>query len=326
MKRQHAWLAAAGLIAALAGAWFVAAPPADAPESIVVTPGSGAARSTSGAALLATAIPDRSTAPLMLQRAENAGPDPFLSGQLRFKFEALLLEAGEADTPVALKKRLAALIGRHFEPADAARALALLERYVDYRAALGELKTPADPSDPSALRQAVHARQQVREKHFAPDEYQALFAEDEALDRFTLARIEVESNASLTPAQKQDAVREAERELGANERAARADAVAHMAVAAQTATFDAGGVSEHERFAQRSAQYGDAAAQQLARLDREESNWQARLTEYAIARTGNTNPGRLQQLSQQLFSSEEQLRIEAALTARASQATAAVPR
>ena len=246
--------------------------------------------------------------------------------QLRFKFEALLLEAGDANTPAALKKRLVPLIGHHFEPADAARALALLKRYVDYRAALGDLKAPADSADPRALRQAVQARQQVREKHFAQDAYQALFAQGDALDRFTLTRLETEHNATLTPAQKQDALREAERELGEDDRAARADAVSHLAVAAQTAAFDKQGFSDQERFARRSAQYGDAAALQLAQRDQEERNWQGRLTEYDNARTRKLSAQQLEQLGRQLFSEQEQLRIEAALAARISQNAATATR
>jgi lipase chaperone LimK len=283
-------------------------------------------RAASGTHRVAASALDSSLAPSGAQQSGRADPEPFLMNQLRFKFEALLLEAGEADTPAALKKRLTTLIGHHFEPADAARALALLERYVDYRTALGELKAPTDSVDPRALRQAVQARQQVREKHFAQDEYQALFAQDDALDRFTLARLETEHNATLTPAQKQDALREAERELGEGERAARADAVSHLAVATQTAAFDNQGVSDQERFAGRSAQYGDAAARQLAQLDHEERNWQGRLTEYNNARTRKLSAQQLEQLGRQLFSEQEQLRIEAALAARTSQNAATATR
>jgi len=249
--------------------------------------------------------------------ASGGDQDSFLDAGLRHRLEDLLLEAGEAATPSALKQRLAGLVPRYFQPADAVRAQALLERYVDYRVALGALKPPADPGDPHALRAAIDARQRIREQHFAGEEYRALFAQEEELDRYTLARLEIARNTAWTQEQKTAALRDAEHELGAAQRAARADAVAHLGVAAQTAAFDARGVGERERYTQRQAQYGEAAAQQLAQLDRQEQDWQRRLDDYAGAQARKMQPADLQQLRQQLFSAEEQLRIEAALAVRA---------
>lgn len=276
-----------------------------------------------------TRVPANATAPAGTAHTalpSRDGQDSFLDAGLRHRLEDLLLEAGEASTPAALKQRLATLVPRYFQPADAVRAQALLERYVDYRVALGALKPPADPGDPQALRAAVGARQRIREQHFAGEEYQALFAHEEELDRYTLARLEIERNATLTREQKEAALRDAEHELGADQRTARADAVAHLGVAAQTAVFDARGAGEHERYAQRQAQYGAAAARQLAQLDRQEQDWQRRLDDYAGAQARKMQPAELQQLRGQLFSAEEQLRIEAAMALRSLPVQGAVQR
>ena len=267
-------------------------------------------------AVPANALAAPAEGPLARAAGTPAPQDPFLTSDLRHKLEAMLLDAGDAPTPAALKARLAGVVAGHFSASDATRALALAERYVDYRVALGEIKPPADAGDPRALSAAVQARQRVRERYFAGEEYQALFAQEEELDRFTITRLEIERNASLTPAQKQAALKDAESELGDAQKATRTDAVAHVAVAAQTAAFDAQGVSDQARYAQRRSQYGDAAAQQLAQLDREEAQWQQRLSQYAAAREGKATEGQLQLLRQQLFSAEEQLRIEAALALR----------
>lgn len=62
---------------------------------------------------------------------------------------------------------------------------------------------------------------------------------------------------------------------------------------------------------------GDAdTAQQLAQLDREERDWQARLDAYAAGKARNDPGPQLNQLRQQLFTPEEQLRIDAALALR----------
>lgn len=314
MKRKASWAAAAAAIALGAGGlvWWLAQP--GGADGLRLT-GSSSAGLATAAPFGQSAAADAASA-LARQRGANTGSDSFLTSELRYKFEEMILEAGEAGDPATLKQRLAALVARHFAPGDVARATALIERYVDYRVALGQLKTPADPGDPRALRAALDARQQVRARHFTAEEYDALFAQEAELDRFTVARIEIERNAGLTPAQKQAALRDAERELGVAQRAVRADAVAHVAVAAQTAAFDASGASEQERHAQRRAQYGDAAAQQLAQMDREEKDWQSRLSEYAAAQARSPGVSQLQQLRDQLFSAQEQLRIEGALAVR----------
>ncbi|TWO70745.1 lipase chaperone [Caenimonas sedimenti] len=245
-----------------------------------------------------------------------SGPvDHFLAPGLRFQLEALWLEAGEVGDPATLKQRLLALVPRHFSANDAVRAAQLLERYVDYRVALSGLKPPADWSDPHALRQALEARQKVRARHFTPEEHDALFAQEEELDRYTLARIEIERNTQLGAAQKDTALRDAERQLGAEHRAVRAEAVQHIAAAAQTASLDAQGAGDVERHAQRRALYGDAAAHNLAQLDREEREWQGRLSEYAAARQSQSQP-QLEATRQRLFTPQEQLRLDAALALR----------
>ena len=66
-----------------------------------------------------------------------------LAPGLRYALEALLAAAGEAPDPQTLKQRLEALVGQHFPPDLATRALALAYRYVDYRVALG-LNGPGD--------------------------------------------------------------------------------------------------------------------------------------------------------------------------------------
>jgi lipase chaperone LimK len=249
---------------------------------------------------------------LLQPDASAAAADPFLSPDLRFTLEAMLLEAGRADSPAALKQRLAQLVPKHFPAEWAARALALGERYVDYRVALAELRAPADARDPRLLRAALDARARLRERYFAPEENDALFGGDAALDRFTLARLEIEANPQLAPAQKQAALREAERDFPAAQREQRAWASAHVTVAAQTAAYEAQGTPDAQRHAERRLLHGEAAAERLARLDQEEREWQQRLAQYAAAQAVDEK-SRLRDL---LFTPAEQLRLDAALALR----------
>ncbi len=245
------------------------------------------------------------------------GPaDPLLVHGLRDTLEALLMEAGDASDPATLKQRLAALVNRHFPAALATRALALAERYVDYRVALGSLRAPQDLTDPRALRDALEARHKVRLQFFDDAEYDALFAREADLDRYTLARLEIERNTQLSPEQRAQALQAADNELSAERRAERSAATKHMTAAAQTAAFNASNADERTRYATRSTQYGPAAAQAMAQLDRDEQHWNQRLDQYSQARAQQGEGPGLQQLRQQLFSPEEQQRIDAALALR----------
>ena len=65
---------------------------------------------------------------------------PFLTPDLRYQIEAMLLDAGDATTPEELKLRLSQLV-QTLSPIWPPGA-GLAERYVDYRVALGTLKAP----------------------------------------------------------------------------------------------------------------------------------------------------------------------------------------
>lgn len=312
MTGRHRAVAAA-LVAVLgAGGWLAL------DEASVLAPEPAQAAPASRHAAASAGLDRSGLQPPTFPEPGRAAPqtDNFLTPDLRFKLEMLLLEAGEADAPAALKQRLTARVAQAFPAAEQERALALLNRYVDYRVALGAVKPPADLGDPRALRAALEARLRLRERYFDSAEQQALFASEEALDRFTLARLEIERNGALTAAQQQAAVRQAESELGEAQRAARSDALAHEAVAAQTAAFDRQGSSAQQRHAQRRSEHGDAAADRLGQLDTEERHWHARLDAYTGARQAHAGPAQLEQLAQQLFSAEERLRVDAALSLR----------
>ena len=284
--------------------------PADAPA-----PGQGGVGSQVSLGLSTSSTMQRAPA----GHAPAAQVDGFLCADLQHQIEALLAEAiatGDTSDPAVLKKRAALLVPRHFPAGQAVRAAALVERYIDYRVALGSIRPPTDPGDPRTLRNAIDARDQVRSRYFAPEENEALFARDAELDRYTLARLEVERNSALSKSQKEAALQEAEAGLSDAQRMQRADATSYLGVAAQTAAFEASGASEQARYTQRQAAHGDAAARQLAQLDREERDWQARLDDYDAARKNGASEQDLQRVRSRLFSEVEQLRLPGALTAR----------
>ena len=328
MKTARALSAGVALAAATAAVvWWLGTPgqpgaaPPPPPPGAAAAPGGGV--SHTGLSQSAQPMPDSFfTASRTATTGHSA--DPLLVHGLRDTLEALLLEARaeDASNPASLKQRLAALVGQHFPAELATRALALAERYVDYRVALGQLRTPQDLNDPAALRESLQARHRVRQQFFDGPEYEALFAREADLDRYTLARLEIAHNPGLTAEQRAQALRDAENELPEARRTERAEATVHIDAAAQTAAFNAQNTDERTRHAARSARYGETAAHNMARLDREEQHWQQRLAQYDQARAQQGDGPGLQQLRQQLFSEEEQPRIKAALALRKLQAAA----
>ena len=253
----------AALAAALIVLWLAgrADPPPGLPSG-----GSALTRAATAPSASASGVPQTTT---RLPVDPHTAADPFLTPDLRYQIEAMLLDAGDATTPEELKLRLSQLVRKHFGADLATRALALAERYVDYRVALGTLKAPR-PDDPTALRNSLNARERLRERYFAPEEHEALFARESALDRYTLARLEIQHNTGLTAEEKARALKDAEAELPPEQRADRAHAVAHLGAAVQAQDFEARGVDDRTRYQLRSTTYGTDAAQALARLDQEE--------------------------------------------------------
>ncbi len=256
------------------------------------------------------------TAPPSRAGATDDGSDPLLVPGLRDTLEALLLAAGESPDPATLKQRLQGLVAQFFSADLATRALAMAERYVDYRVALGELRPPDNTSQAEALRESILARNALRRQFFDETEYAALFADQESLDSFTLARRQIEQNQDLTPAEKTTALAGAESELSPEQRSARAYSQVQVDVAAQTARFDAQATDDRTRWTARSAQFGEGAATRLAALDRQERDWNQRLDAYEQAQQARASASALEQLRTQTFTSEEALRLDAALAVR----------
>ncbi len=309
--RTIALMCTAAVLAA--GAWWLV--PQDieksAAQNVATLPaGAGAAPMRNGEPL----------APRGTSALSSTAADPLLTPGVRDELEAMLLEAGDMPDPQALKRRLAELVARRFGEALSTRALALAERYVDYRVALGELKPPQDATDPRALRDVLQARDALRRQYFDEPEFDALFADQQALDRYTLARLEIERNPDLTAEQRRQALAGTETELDPQQRAERAQSVVQEDVGAQTAAFNAAGTDDRTRFVQRSARLGEDAAQRLAQLDAQDRDWNARLDDYARAQTSQTDAHALAQLRDRSFTPQEQLRLDAALAVRAASA------
>jgi lipase chaperone LimK len=227
------------------------------------------------------------------------------------------------DDPQAFRTRLAERVRARFAPELAAHALAFAYRYLNYLESLDAANLSAAAHDPTALRALYETRKSIRQAHFSPEEYETLFARDDRLDRYTIARLEIQADTQRTPAEKTAALEAAANELTPAERQEREQWQAHLTSQRQTAQFDEKQASDTERFAARAAEHGEPAAQRLAELDRSEREWDARLAQYEYALNANRNGTlaneALAATRDRLFNEREQLRLDAALSLRRKQ-------
>ncbi|MDM0044941.1 lipase secretion chaperone [Variovorax dokdonensis] len=266
----------------------------------------------------ATPAPMPPPAPMPAPRSptsatEAALPDVLLQPDLLRLFEQLLGEARSRDKASLLKELRGKLIER-LPPGWHERALGLLDRYIDMRAAMASIARP-DPNDPDALRRAMDIRDELRRRYFTAEEVEGLFGADMRLDRFALDKMDILRDERLEAAQKQEAIAKLEQthHLSTEQRQWRQEATLADQVGRQTEALIEHGATPQERFAQRARVHGPQAALRLAELDEQETSWQQRLDQYAHA--GAEQQARMRD---QLFSPEEQLRLTGALELRAA--------
>jgi len=243
---------------------------------------------------------------------------------LRVLFDFYLANLDKEPLPRALQRIRDALGQRLTEPA-LGQSLALLERYVSYRLALDELEeqlppgVTADGFDLTVLRQRQQALEALRRNQFSPEEYTAFFDDDERLDNYTLARLEIERSNTLSAEEKHQQLTLLDQQLPEAQRQARKRATVNGEVYARAETLKAEGASKEELYQVRAKGLGAVAAANLAQLDEQQRQWQARLNDYAQAKARITEAGlspadrnaEVKALRERLFSGREQLRVRA---------------
>lgn len=296
--RWTLWAAGGALLLAVGGGWLAAGSGvADLPAPVAEAQGTAVA-----------AAPSPEPRPL----AAPAAPDALLSSGLIAVFDQVLSEA-QADSKATLMARAPALLARHLREDWRVRALGLLERYVDMHEALVTLPPPA-PGDPAQLRRSLEAREALRRQYFRPEEIEGLFGDQIRQDRFMTEKLEALANTALTPEQRTAALAQSEQAwLSPEQREVRREAVAHGDVMRQTEALGARGASPQERFAARSEVYGHEVASNLAALDQQNQEWNARIDRYA--RASEAEQARLRET---LFNDTERLRLNGALAMRAA--------
>jgi lipase chaperone LimK len=219
------------------------------------------------------------------------------------------LEAIRADIIRELDKRL--------RPAPAAQARRLLDAYLAYKRALVDLERDLPPStDPAqSARQRLAAVQQLRNAYFSNEESAGLFGASDAYDLDAIARLDINSDASLSDAQRQQRLAALDARLPPKLREDREAPTRIIKLEAAVSQARAQGADDNEIYRLRATALSPSAAARLADVDREEADWQRRISAYQTQRRqlqqSASDAGALQQLREAGFTPDEQKRLPA---------------
>jgi lipase chaperone LimK len=243
-----------------------------------------------------------------------------ISIDIRRIFDYFLSAYGEESIKVSIERLQAYVRSQLDEPAQS-QALALLEQYLDYKRQLIQLeKDLPQMASLDAMRQREQAVQNLRASLFSAEAHQAFFAQEEAYNQFTLQRLAIRHDQTLSDQQKAEAMDRL--------RAGLPEELQEMVVPQlqtelrqQTAALQAEGASPAQIQQLRLQLVGAEATARLEALDQKRQQWQQRLDGYRQEKSRiESNSGlseadrqaAIANLAAERFDPRERLRLEAA--------------
>lgn len=203
------------------------------------------------------------------------------------RFDYYLTTIGErsfADIKAEIERNIGQELS--LNPQAAAEALRLFKAYMDFKHAVDAL--PVIPltreNSVDVARQRIDAALGLRARYFTPAEATALFGIADTVTRDALARLGIENNTQLSPAQKRLQLAELDAKLPAQVREWRAPQTRMDTLIDAENEARARGASDAEIFQIRAQLVGADAAKAMAATDQEEAQWQRRVAAYKLER------------------------------------------
>lgn len=244
------------------------------------------------------------------------------------------LTARREMTPEALDAMVRRAIGAQLEGSDAqSEALDLWQRYRRYLAGLAELAPLQSDAvgsnagrNPDALQAAFDARASLANRTMGASWSEAFFGEQWRATAYSLARLRIGIDPTLTEAQRVARLAAWRQSLPADERVALEREASAQATVDTIATLTRDDRSADALRAQATQALGAEVAERVVRMRREDDAWRARYADYATQRASIDAMGlspeehnaRVTQLRQRIFSSVGERVRAAALDAGAT--------
>lgn len=215
----------------------------------------------------------------------NLVPEP----DLLILFDFYLSALGEEPLDLLLS-RIRQTLGDQLEGHALAQAQDLLQRYVDYRMALGDIEGSATPATSdgmasvSTLRERFQQVTALRQELFSQAESDAFFQLDNVQDEYMLDRLAIEQDPYLNDQQRQQAIASLDQTLPEELRAVRQRVTRDAELYAITDSMQRAGAGADEIYRVRAESLGHTAAANLEALDHQRQEWNQRLSDYARER------------------------------------------
>ncbi len=218
-----------------------------------------------------------------VQGSLEVGPDghfrPGPETVRAFGYFALLLNG--QPTPV-VRERIAAYAREKLAPPAADEAIDVLDRYL--RMQERTLALGPGPLTLAGLRERFAQVRQIRRDELGAALASAMFGAQDRVLELELERRAVLSDASLATDERERRIAELDRNLPAEERAARERAAAPLRLRNEVEQMRSSGASDQEIFAYRERQIGRDAAERLADVDRRRALWKEHWESYGQER------------------------------------------
>ncbi|MEA1230628.1 lipase secretion chaperone [Acinetobacter sp. IRS14] len=241
-----------------------------------------------------------------------------VNSQARDCFEYFITQYGENDLE-QIKNHFGKFIqGQYLEPARS-QIMDLWARYLKYREQLAQIQTPsAKQQDKNYFQKIFNSIQDIRKRFFSTSEIEGLFSSEDIYQNYTLDRMQILENSSLSEIEKARKLKERFEELPEDWQQNLQELSKLDDLHTLTKQIKARKGSAEELRQMRTALVGAEATQRLETLDTERNSWQQRVTSYLDGRdeiiksnmSDSAKNQAIQQLRQQQFnSSQEQLRL-----------------
>ena len=251
---------------------------------------------------------------LKIDRSQNL----VVNSQTRDCFEYFITQYGENDLE-QIKNHFGKFIqGQYLEPARS-QIMELWARYLKYREQLAQIQAPsAKQQDKNYFQKIFSSIQDIRKRFFSASEIEGLFSSEDIYQNYTLDRMQILEDSSLSEIEKAQKLKERFEELPEDWQQNLQELSKLDDLHTLTKQIKARKGSAEELRQMRTALVGAEATQRLETLDTQRNAWQQRVTSYLDGRdeiiksnmSDSAKNQAIQQLRQQQFnSSQEQLRL-----------------
>jgi lipase chaperone LimK len=242
---------------------------------------------------------------------------------LRDFFDYFLSALGE-ESLATIRARVKAYMAKSLPPHADLQAERVFEGYLGYRVALQNIPQaggkPAEQLDLAAVTTQKQQERALRSQYMDPEVVTVFFGNDDAYDNYTLVRLSLQKDKSLSDAEKKARLQTLFAQLPPDTQASMQSLQKFQDLEQLNTACQRQGCTPEQLHQQRAALVGEDAADRLQTLDVERAAWKTRVDVYLDQRAailGNSSysdsdkQAQIQQLQQNGFSPQEQLRLSA---------------